>query len=53
VKELGAPAKRTFGKQGKSLMMLDRLAGQIAQENGGRNLRAEGLILLRIGLLGR
>lgn len=52
-KEYRAPAKSLFGKNGKCLMMLDRLAGQIAQENGGRNMRAEGLILLRIGLLGR
>lgn len=48
-----APAKADYGKGGKALLMLDRLAGQIAAAKGGRDLRQEGLILLRIGLFGR
>ena len=48
-----APAKAIFGAKAKALLMLDRLAGQISLAKGGRDLRRESLILLRIGVLGR
>lgn len=51
--QMGAPAASRFGKGLKSLLMLDRLAGEIATKQGLRDPRAEGLILLRIGILGR
>lgn len=37
----------------RSLLMLDRWAAAIATRDGERNLRDEGLLLLRIGLFGR
>ena len=52
-KAASTPAKSTFGKGAKSLMMLDRLAAQILSENGARDYRREGMILLRVGLFGR
>lgn len=47
------PGVKIFGAKGRALMMLDRLAGQIAVACGVRDYRREGLILLRIGLFGR
>lgn len=47
------PGVSLFGPRGKALVMLDRLAGQIAASGGARDDRCEGLILLRIGLFGR
>jgi phytoene synthase len=46
-------APRDYGRGGRGLVMLDRLAAQIGQAQGARDLRREGMILLRIGLLGR
>ena len=37
----------------RSLLMLDRWAAAIALNDGERNLRAEAVLLLRIGLFGR
>ena len=37
----------------KALLMLDRWAGAIARNDGERRWRSEGLLLLRIGLMGR
>lgn len=48
----GAPARRDFGGK-RALLMLDRWAGAIAKRDGERNLRGEGILLLRIGLFGR
>ena len=47
-----APARRDFGGK-RALLMLDRWAAMIARRDGERNLRGEGLLLLRIGLFGR
>lgn len=38
---------------GQALLMLDRWAGAIAGRGGARHWRREGLLLLRIGLIGR
>ncbi|MDK2761195.1 MAG: hypothetical protein KYX64_07525 [Sphingopyxis sp.] len=48
----GAPTRGTFGGA-KPLLMLDRWAAAIAEKDGDRDPRREGLLLLRIGLLGR
>jgi phytoene synthase len=47
-----APPRRDFGGS-RALLMLDRWAAAIARSDGERNLRSEGLLLLRIGLFGR
>ena len=46
------PARAHFGGS-KPLLMLDRWAASIAGRNGIRSLRREGLLLFRVGLLGR
>ena len=51
-KNCAAPAPRHFGGN-RALLMLDRCAGSIARHDGKRDLRGEGLLLLRIGLFGR
>ncbi|WP_431560177.1 hypothetical protein [Sphingopyxis sp.] len=51
-KILAAPPRRVFAGN-RSLLMLDRWAAAIARTDGERNLRNEGLLLLRIGLFGR
>ncbi|MBE1525642.1 phytoene synthase [Sphingopyxis sp. OAS728] len=51
-KILPAPPRRVFAGN-RSLLMLDRWAAKIASHDGERNLRREGLLLLRIGLFGR
>lgn len=51
-KSLAAPPRRVFAGN-RSLLMLDRWAAAIANHDGERNLRSEGLLLLRIGLFGR
>ncbi len=49
---LPPPAQRSFYGN-KALLMLDRWAAAIAQNDGERRWRSEGLLLLRIGLMGR
>lgn len=49
---LPPPARRSFDRN-KALLMLDRWAGAIAESDGERRWRREGLLLLRIGLIGR
>lgn len=51
-RHVGAPARRELGGS-RALRMLDRWAAAVARRNGARHLRREGLLLLRIGLLGR
>ena len=51
-KRIAAPARSVFARN-RSLLMLDRWAAAIAHNDGERNLRAEGMLLLRIGLFGR
>ncbi|AJA08362.1 hypothetical protein SKP52_07205 [Sphingopyxis fribergensis] len=51
-KILAAPSRRDFAGN-RSLLMLDRWAAAIASHGGERNMRSEGLLLLRIGLFGR
>ena len=51
-KNLAAPPRATFAGN-RSLLMLDRWAAAIAAQDGERQLRSEGLLLLRIGLFGR
>lgn len=51
-KILAAPSRRDFAGN-RSLLMLDRWAAAIAASDGERNLRSEGLLLLRLGLFGR
>ena len=51
-RDFGAPARRDFAGN-RALLMLDRWAGVIARRGGARNLRSEGLLLLRVGLFGR
>lgn len=46
-----APAPSITGN--RALRMLDRWAGAIAARDGERQWRSEGLLLLRIGLIGR
>ena len=48
-----APPPRVSLKGNKALLMLDRWAAMIAAHDGERRWRSEGLLLLRIGLLGR
>jgi len=49
---LPAPRPRSFSGN-KALLMLDRWAAAIASQDGDRRWRSEGLLLLRIGLIGR
>lgn len=51
VRDRPAPSRAVAG--GKALLMLDRWAAAIAMRGGDRRWRSEGLLLLRIGLLGR
>ena len=46
------PARVSFNGN-KALLMLDRWAGAIARNDGERRWRREGLLLLRLGLIGR
>ena len=47
-----APSVASFHGS-RALLMLDRWAGSIAARDGNRSLRREGLLLFRVGLLGR
>ncbi len=47
-----APPRVSF-EGNKALLMLDRWAARIAANDGERHWRSEGLLLFRIGLLGR
>lgn len=51
--EAGSVSARQYGRGQRGLVMLDRLAAQIGGAQGARDLRREGLMLLRIGLFGR
>ncbi len=51
-KHSAVPPRRNFDGN-RPLRMLDRWAGMIANHDGERRLRSEGLLLLRIGLFGR
>lgn len=51
-RNLPPPARVSFNGN-KALLMLDRWAGAIARHDGERRWRSEGLLLLRLGLLGR
>jgi len=51
-RRLSPPARRSFNRN-RALLMLDRWAAAIAQNDGERRWRSEGLLLLRIGLIGR
>lgn len=42
-----------YGAGQRAWLMIDRLARQIGAAEGGRDLRREGLLMLRIGLFGR
>ncbi len=44
---------RSFFAGNRALLILDRWAGAIAARDGERDWRSEGLLLLRIGLIGR
>lgn len=46
-------APRSLFSGERALLMLDRWAGAIALADGGRDGRREGLLLLRLGLIGR
>ncbi|WP_293697437.1 MULTISPECIES: hypothetical protein [unclassified Sphingopyxis] len=48
-----APPPRSIFAANRALLMLDRWAAAIAQNDGERRWRSEGLLLLRIGLMGR
>ncbi len=51
-RNLPPPAHESFNGN-KPLLMLDRWAGAIAGRDGERRWRSEGLLLLRLGLIGR
>ena len=51
-RHLRPPERRSFNGN-KALLMLDRWAAMIAESGGERRWRREGLLLLRIGLIGR
>lgn len=51
-KALPAPSRRIFSGN-RPLLMLDRWAGAIAENDGERRWRGEGGLLFRIGLFGR
>ena len=48
-----APPPRSIFAANRALLMLDRWAGAIAGNYGERRWRREGLLLLRLGLIGR
>ncbi len=48
-----APPPRSIFAANRALLMLDRWAGAIAGKDGERRWRSEGLLLLRLGLIGR
>ena len=48
-----APPPRRIFAANRALLMLDRWAGAIARNDGERRWRSEGLLLLRLGLIGR
>ena len=48
-----APPQRSILAANRALLMLDRWAGAIARNDGERRWRREGLLLLRLGLIGR
>ncbi|WP_137869932.1 hypothetical protein [Sphingopyxis sp. 2PD] len=48
-----APPPRSIFAANRALLMLDRWAGAIAGNDGERRWRSEGLLLLRLGLIGR
>ena len=48
-----APPRRSMFAANRALLMLDRWAAAIAQNDGERRWRSEGLLLLRLGLIGR
>ena len=48
-----APPPRSIFAANRALLMLDRWAGAIARNDGERHWRSEGLLLLRLGLIGR
>lgn len=52
VRDLAVPSRASFGGR-RALLMLDRWAASIAGRSGVRSLRREGLLLLRVGLIGR
>ncbi|WP_432770332.1 MAG: hypothetical protein HEQ22_06215 [Sphingopyxis sp.] len=51
-RNLPLPTRISFNGY-KALLMLDRWAGAVARHDGERRWRSEGLLLLRLGLLGR
>lgn len=51
-RECPRPAPKSF-RGNKALLMLDRWAAAIAERDGERRWRSEGLLLLRLGLFGR
>ena len=51
-RNLQLPARVSFNGN-KALLILDRWAAAIAQNDGERRWRSEGLLLLRLGLIGR
>ncbi|MBK6414685.1 hypothetical protein [Sphingopyxis sp.] len=51
-RNLQLPARVSFNGN-KALLMLDHWAAAIAQNDGERRWRSEGLLLLRLGLIGR
>ncbi|NIJ36468.1 phytoene synthase [Sphingopyxis panaciterrae] len=48
-----APPPRRLFKRHRGLLILDRWAAAIAKRGGERHWRSEGLLLFRVGLLGR
>ncbi len=52
VRNSAVPPRSVFAGN-RSLLILDRWAGAIAGRDGERHWRSEGLLLLRIGLIGR
>lgn len=48
-----APPPLSIFATSRALLMLDRWAGAIARNDGERRWRSEGLLLLRLGLIGR
>ncbi|MDO9370040.1 MAG: hypothetical protein Q7T68_15855 [Sphingopyxis sp.] len=51
-KACDAPPRSVFAGK-RALLMLDRWAGAIAESDGERSLRSEGILLFRVGLFGR
>lgn len=48
-----SPPSRAIFHENRALLMLDRWAAAIAEADGARHWRSEGLLLFRIGLIGR